>query len=67
MENTLMLKNPILRNITNAGINNPAGNILEEIAEIDMHDVSGGTFISCFLGNKGRFCTLTVECMPSCN
>jgi len=67
MENVMMLKNPILRNSLNTELDNPAGNILQEIEEIDMHDVSGGTFISCFLGNKGKYCTLTVECMPSCN
>lgn len=23
--------------------------------------------VSCHLGNRGRHCTITVECMPNCN
>ena len=45
---------------------------LEEIE--DQHLIASGAGdgvrpagLSTWLGNKGRFCTVTVECMPSCN
>ncbi|AST06331.1 lichenicidin alpha family lanthipeptide [Anoxybacillus sp. ST70] len=39
---------------------------LKELEQFEDVNVSGAG-LSSFLGNKGRFCTLTVECMPSCN
>lgn len=39
---------------------------LKELNQFEDLNVSGGG-LSSWLGNKGKFCTLTVECMPSCN
>ncbi|AST06329.1 lichenicidin alpha family lanthipeptide [Anoxybacillus sp. ST70] len=39
---------------------------MKELEQIEDVNVSGADLFS-FLGNKGRFCTLTVECMPPCN
>ncbi len=61
------MKNPVLRNKLNQVDSNPAGNIMEEISQQEMIEVAAGGSLSSFLGNKGKYCTLTVECMPSCN
>ncbi|WP_117149575.1 lichenicidin alpha family lanthipeptide [Paraliobacillus zengyii] len=39
---------------------------LRELDQFENVNVSGGG-LSSWLGNDGRFCTLSVECMPSCN
>lgn len=47
--------------------------LLDEIAEQDFDSVAYGacstnTFsLSDRLGNKGGYCTLTIECQPNCN
>jgi len=50
---------------------NPAGDLFAELEEQDiLAGVNGGCDwynLSCRLGNKGAYCTLTIECMPSCN
>lgn len=50
---------------------NPAGDLFSELEEQDiLAGINGGCAwynLSCNLGNKGAYCTLTVECMPSCN
>ena len=59
-------------------MDNPCGNVLEEISEQDMDLQVGGTLptvtvslcgfvVSKPFGNKGRFCTLTKECQACCN
>jgi len=65
-----LLKNPVLQNKLDAEVSSPSGNVMEEIID---QDASGGREaasdfdLSSYLGNKGAYCTLTVECMPSCN
>lgn len=71
------MKNPVLCYKLGQSSGNPAGNVLEEVAQQEMNAVGGSLVaqgirswwndFSDRLGNKGRFCTLTVECMPSCN
>ncbi|RWZ58686.1 plantaricin C family lantibiotic [Halobacillus fulvus] len=39
---------------------------LKELDQFENVNVSGGG-VSSWLGNDGAWCTLTVECMPSCN
>ncbi|BAB04173.1 plantaricin C family lantibiotic [Halalkalibacterium halodurans] len=61
-------KMPLERTHNNS---NPAGDIFQELEDQDiLAGVNGACAwynISCRLGNKGAYCTLTVECMPSCN
>ncbi|SUE36627.1 MULTISPECIES: plantaricin C family lantibiotic [Rothia] len=44
--------------------------LLEEISEQDLSQVNGGTafpgWYSKVIGNRGRVCTVTVECMSVC-
>ena len=43
--------------------------LLEEIAEQDLTQVNGGTYPTWYskaIGNRGRICTVTVECMSWC-
>ncbi|MDQ0861133.1 plantaricin C family lantibiotic [Bacillus sp. V2I10] len=62
-------KDPMSRNHTN--LNHPAGDVLVELEDQDLlAGVNGGCAwwnVSCHLGNDGRACSLTVECMPTCN
>ncbi|MBY8914203.1 plantaricin C family lantibiotic [Bacillus sp. YC2] len=61
-------KNPALR--MNSQVVNPAGDLMEELSDNEMEMLAGGCAwydISCKLGNKGAWCTLTVECQSSCN
>ena len=78
MNKSKLLKNPILRNREDYKIVNPVGDTLEEIAEQDMSVQVGGTLptltvslcgiiASKPLGNNGKLCTITKECMASCN
>jgi hypothetical protein len=47
-------------------INDPAVSVLEQIDDQSVN-VSGGAVagISTWLGNTGKYCTLSVECMNS--
>lgn len=45
---------------------NPAGDVVEELEGQDLN-VAGGASLSKSLGNKGKYCTLTKECMAFCN
>ena len=39
-----------------------------EVNEIkELLDAAGSRSISAILGNKGKYCTLSRECMPGCN
>lgn len=70
-------KNPMKK--TEVGtIENPVGNIFEEISDSDLQmaggeDASNYSLIidvdrmSKILGNKGRICTYTLECTAACN
>lgn len=44
---------------------------LKELENLEEEEIEGsgpiGTMISILGGNRGHICTLTVECMPSCN
>lgn len=70
------MKNPVLRHKLGQVEENPAGNVLEEVAQQELSAAGSAAVtgikswwngISEALGNKGRYCTLTVECMPMCN
>ncbi|WP_339319382.1 plantaricin C family lantibiotic [Paenibacillus sp. FSL R10-2734] len=80
MKYSTLLRNPVLQNKIASNMYNPAGSVLEEIGEQEMSLQAGGTIsvasIGCdivyfvaskYLGNHGYVCTLTKECMPSCN
>lgn len=43
--------------------------LLEELNELELLKEYGSAWwnISYNLGNNGKFCTLTKECMPTCN
>lgn len=43
MSNSILLKNPILRNKMKATLNNPVGDIIQEIKEQDLGAEAGGT------------------------
>lgn len=70
-------KNPMARK--NLGtVPHPSGDVMAELKEEDLQNFAGGwdtntlttstsIFISRALGNNGWTCTLTKECMPSCN
>ncbi|WP_342715405.1 plantaricin C family lantibiotic [Bacillus paramycoides] len=70
-------KNPI-NQTQGFGIENPVGDIFEEISEDDLH-IAGGEGVdnrslilnpgdlSKLLGNNGMFCTYTKECTYACN
>lgn len=67
----LSWKNPMYRTESSY---HPAGNILKELQEEEQHSIAGGTItlstcaiLSKPLGNNGYLCTVTKECMPSCN
>ncbi|KZZ84924.1 MULTISPECIES: plantaricin C family lantibiotic [Bacillaceae] len=74
MNKAAFLKNPVLRMKSSLSVENPAGNVLEEISAQDMMSQVGGTIItislcataSKYLGNKGYVCTATKECQNSC-
>ena len=63
-----MWRNPVLRsqNETVAGIH-PSGQVNEKdlMALFGAGDVKEEG-LSSWLGNNGKYCTLTVECMPTC-
>jgi len=56
---------------SNYHFSNPAGDLFSELEDQDIiAGINGGCKwynLSCNLGNKGAYCTLTIECMPSCN
>ncbi|MDF2588580.1 MAG: hypothetical protein K0S41_2421 [Anaerocolumna sp.] len=43
MSNSILLKNPIMRNKMKASLNNPVGDLIEEIKEQDLGVEAGGT------------------------
>ncbi|MBD1372086.1 plantaricin C family lantibiotic [Hazenella sp. IB182357] len=52
--------------------NHPAGEGLKELSDEKLANTSGAgdvdpNTLSGWLGNDGKVCTLTKECMPSCN
>lgn len=61
-----MWKNPVLRSqLENASMNHPSGDVsIEELTNIvGAGDVNGEAWnLSDWLGNKGYFCTITLEC-----
>lgn len=67
MKQIKMLQNPVLRFMDSGKINNPAGNVAEEISLQELGDQAGGWFDSPALGNQGKYCTVTKECMFICN
>ena len=66
----LLLKDPVLRSKIENIIENPSGDAIAELDEQDLNTLAGAGIlaaVSNYLGNKGRFCTLTKECQSSCN
>ncbi|MBU3107034.1 plantaricin C family lantibiotic [Clostridium gasigenes] len=70
-----LLKNPILRNKVGMEIENPSGDVLQEIKEHDVNGaISWGTLLTTLLcvgvsvvvGDKGQVCTGTIECQNNC-
>lgn len=62
-----VLKDPVLKVKAQQPVNNPSGDAADELEEQDMNTVTGaGGGFSAFLGNKGKYCTITKECMPIC-
>lgn len=64
-----MIKDPVLRAKVGAIMNDESGSVAIELTEQDMEALAGAGWlnISARLGNKGRFCTITKECMACCN
>ncbi len=74
MSNSKFLKDPVLRNKYGTDLENPCGDILEEVKDLEKVSQVGGwlspTITSCpglcpvswFLGNEGGWCTLSLEC-----
>ncbi|WP_371817655.1 plantaricin C family lantibiotic [Amphibacillus sp. MSJ-3] len=61
-------KNPLSR--MEHQVESPVGNVIDELSDSEMEMIAGACKwynISCRLGNKGGWCTLTVECQRSCN
>jgi mersacidin/lichenicidin family type 2 lantibiotic len=67
----LIWKDPLSRLSLDVDYKHPAGDVLTELEDQDLlAGVNGGCAwwnVSCHLGNDGRACSLTVECMPTCN
>ncbi|MDK7400418.1 plantaricin C family lantibiotic [Bacillus pacificus] len=63
-------KNPVLRSKNENAPSHPAGEVdskeIKELFGAGEGDVTPEG-LSSWLGNKGGYCTLTKECMPSCN
>lgn len=65
-----LLKDPVLRAKIENIIENPSGDAIAELDEQDLNTLAGAGIlaaVSNYLGNKGRFCTLTKECQSNCN
>ncbi|WP_061860238.1 plantaricin C family lantibiotic [Priestia megaterium] len=65
------LKNPVLQSKHSLDVENPSGNLFEEISEQDMSAMAGGTNdwaskqaanLTGLGNNYGRVCTLSAEC-----
>ena len=67
MSDSKVLKDPILGSLQEEKINNPSGSVNEEIRLQEVEDDIAGGYDSAALGNKGRKCSLTVECQELCN
>ena len=65
------IKDPVLKEKLNKIEADPSGNAVEELTEQDLNTLAGAGIaaagLSSFLGNKGKYCTLTKECQPMCN
>lgn len=67
-------RDPIVQHKELNTLKSNTNDILEEIIEIEENIQAGLTVglttklqVSYHLGNNGKFCTFTKECMPSCN
>lgn len=67
MSRLKMLTNPVLRGKDNVGFNNPAGNVMKEVLDQEVKDNVAGGYDSDGLGNQGKHCSVTVECITLCN
>lgn len=65
MSQVEILKDPVLKEKVQNYITNPSGEALKELTEQDMNALAGAGWyndLSNWLGNKGKYCTVTVEC-----
>ncbi len=65
-----LLKDPVLRKKIANIAENPCGDAIAELDEQDLNTLAGAGIlaaVSSYLGNKGRYCTITKECQPNCN
>ncbi|GKX68943.1 plantaricin C family lantibiotic [Inconstantimicrobium mannanitabidum] len=70
MKDVEVLKDPVLKAKLQNIMANPSGDAIAELTEQDMNTLAAAGWYSDFsnyLGNKGKYCTVTKECMPSCN
>lgn len=70
MSKVEVLKDPVLKVKLQNYMANPSGDALKELTEQDINTLVGAGWYNDFsnwLGNKGAHCTVTKECMPSCN
>ncbi|GKX68941.1 plantaricin C family lantibiotic [Inconstantimicrobium mannanitabidum] len=64
-----VLKDPVLKAKVQNLIDNPSGDALAELTEQDMNTLAAAGWyddLSNWLGNKGKFCTLSKECHVGC-
>ncbi len=69
MSNIEAWKNPVARLNSEVSMLSPVGDLMEELSDDEMQMLAGACAwynISCHLGNQGKICTVTVECIRSC-
>lgn len=65
-------KDPVYRELTNQKANNPAGDSLQELDSSQFLNLAGAGEATTYgwskdIGNQGKICTWTVECVKFCN
>ena len=64
-------KDPIYREVTKQSTNNPAGDSLQELDNSQLLNLAGGAATqygySKDIGNEGKICTWSKECVNFCN
>ena len=70
MKNDL-IKDPVLKAKIKNIQANPSGDAIAELTEQDLNALAGAGVtaagLSSYLGNKGKYCTITKECQNNCN
>ncbi|PRR83233.1 plantaricin C family lantibiotic [Clostridium vincentii] len=63
--NNKLIKDPVLREKIKNIEEDPSGDAIAELTEQDLNSLAGTgylSYLSVYLGNKGAYCTLTLEC-----